>query len=165
MLFPCIIIFAFQYSIMHPPIIRRAVREDCPRLMELVRELAEYEKAPEEVTVSLPHFEESGFGPHPVWWAFVAESDNVIAGFALYYIRYSTWKGQRMYLEDILVTKDMRGRGVGSLLFERLIEEAKEKKLNGIVWQVLEWNEPAIRFYEKYHVSLDSEWVNAAYRL
>jgi GNAT superfamily N-acetyltransferase len=106
--------------------------------MELVRELALYEKAPEEVTVTLTHFEESGFGEHPVWWAFVAEIDGMIVAFALYYIRYSTWKDRRMYLEDILVTNEMRGKGLGSLLFERLIEEAREKKMNGMVWQVLE---------------------------
>ena len=141
-------------------IIRRAVREDCPRLMELIHELAVFERAPDEVTVSLQHFEESGFGAHPVWWAFVAEIDGVVEAFALYYIRYSTWKGQRMYLEDILVTKEMRGKGLGSLLFEKLIEEAREKKLNGIVFQVLEWNESAIRFYKKYDAEFDNEWVN-----
>ena len=147
------------------PIIRRAVREDCPRLMDLVRELALYEKAPEEVTVSLQHFEESGFGDHPVWWAFVAEVNGVVMAFALYYIRYSTWKGQRMYLEDILVTEKMRGKGIGGMLFERLIEEAQEKKLNGIVWQVLEWNEPALRFYQKYHAKFDNEWVNGELKI
>ena len=131
--------------------------------MELIRELALYEKAPEEVTVSLQHFEESGFGDHPVWWAFVAEVSGVVAAFALYYIRYSTWKGQRMYLEDILVTERMRGKGIGGMLFERLIEEAREKQLNGIVWQVLEWNEPALRFYQKYHAEFDNEWVNGSY--
>ena len=147
---------------MQSTIIRRACREDCPRLLELVHELALFEKAPEEVTVTLQHFEESGFGPQPVWWAFVAEIDGIVVAFALYYIRYSTWKGQRMYLEDILVTKEMRGKGLGSLLFERLITEAKERKLNGMVWQVLEWNEPAIRFYKKYHASFDAEWVNGS---
>ena len=147
---------------MQSTIIRRAVREDCPRLMELVQELAVFENAPEEVTVTLQHFEESGFGPQPVWWAFVAEIDGIVVAFALYYIRYSTWKGQRMYLEDILVTKEMRGKGLGSLLFERLITEAQERKLNGMVWQVLEWNEPAIRFYKKYHASFDAEWVNGS---
>ena len=131
--------------------------------MELIRELALYEKAPEEVTVSLQHFEESGFGEHPVWWAFVAEVNGVVVAFALYYIRYSTWKGQRMYLEDILVTEKMRGKGIGGMLFERLIEEAREKQLNGIVWQVLEWNEPALRFYQKYHAEFDNEWVNGSY--
>ena len=83
-------------------IIRRAIEADCPSILELVKELAVYEKAPNEVTVSLDHFIESGFGENPVWWAFVAELDNAVIGFALYYIRFSTWKGQRMYLEDLL---------------------------------------------------------------
>ena len=147
---------------MQIPTVRRAVREDCPRILELIRELALYERAPDEVTVTLEHFEESGFGKQPVWWAFVVEVDAVIVGFALYYIRYSTWKGQRMYLEDIVVTESMRGNGFGALLFERLLEEMREKKLNGIVWQVLEWNEPAIKFYEKYNATFDSEWVNGS---
>ena len=147
---------------MQIPIIRRAIKEDCPRLMELIHELAVYERAPEEVTVTLEHFEESGFGAYPVWWAFVAEINGVAEAFALYYIRYSTWKGQRMYLEDIIVTKEMRGRGLGSMLFERLLEEAREKKMNGVVWQVLEWNEPAIRFYKKYNATFDAEWVNCS---
>lgn len=143
-------------------IIRRAERADCPRLLELIRELAHYEKAPEEVTVTLDHFEESGFGEQPVWWAFVAEVDGVVEGFALYYIRYSTWKGQRMYLEDIVVTEKMRGKGLGKLLFDALIEEAKEKSFKGMVWQVLDWNEPAINFYKKYNASFDPEWINCS---
>jgi len=143
-------------------IIRRAVKEDCPRLLELINELALYEKAPQEVTVTLEHFVESGFGDNPVWWAFVAEEDGLVQGFALYYIRYSTWKGQRMYLEDILVTEQARGKGLGKLLFDQLIEEAKEKKFTGIVWQVLEWNEPAINFYKKYNANLDAEWINCS---
>ncbi len=142
--------------------IRKAVREDCPRLLELVHELAIYEKAPDEVTVTLQHFEESGFGEKPVWWAFVAEEDGVIQGFALYYIRYSTWKGQRMYLEDIIVTEEARGKGIGKLLMDRLIEEAKEKKFSGMMWQVLDWNEPAINFYRKFNAHFDGEWVNCS---
>ena len=130
---------------MENAIIRRAVREDCARILELVKELAEYEKAPDEVTVTLDHFEESGFGKNPVWWAFVAELDGRVEGFALYYIRFSTWKGQRMYLEDFLVTEKLRGRGMGKKLFDQLVIEAKEKGFTGIVWQVLEWNEPAFR--------------------
>ena len=142
--------------------IRRAVREDCPRMLELVHELATFERAPMEVTVTLEHFQESGFGDYPVYWAFVAESGGEVVAFALYYIRYSTWKGQRMYLEDILVTEKWRGKRIGQMLFDRLIVEAKEKKYTGIAWQVLEWNEPAIRFYKKYNASFDDEWVNCS---
>ncbi|MBV9989577.1 MAG: GNAT family N-acetyltransferase [Chitinophagaceae bacterium] len=140
--------------------IRKAERKDCARLLELIQELAEYERAPQEVTVTLEHFEESGFGDKPVWWAFVAEVDGKVEGFALYYIRYSTWKGQRMYLEDLLVTEKMRGQQIGKMLVDRLIEEAREKKYGAIVWQVLDWNEPAINFYKKYDTKFDAEWVN-----
>lgn len=143
--------------------IRKALKEDCEAMMTLIRELAVYENAPDEVSVDLKHFIESGFGLKPVWWAFVAEADNKVVAFALYYIRYSTWKGQRMYLEDILVNEPWRGKGIGKLLFDRLIEEAKEKHWNGMVWQVLEWNKPAINFYKKYTgVSFDNEWVNCS---
>jgi ribosomal protein S18 acetylase RimI-like enzyme len=141
--------------------IRKAVKGDCPAMLELVRELALYEKAPDEVTVDPQHFEASGFGQNPVWWAFVAETDaKEVVGFALYYIRYSTWKGQVMYLEDILVTASMRGQGIGHQLVDQLIVEAKEKGFKRIVWQVLEWNEPAINFYKKYNAKFDPEWVN-----
>ena len=142
--------------------IRKARREDCPRLLELVKELALYEKAPGEVTITLSHFEKSGFDNNPVWWAYVAESNNIIHGFALYYVRFSTWKGQRMYLEDIYITPEMRRKGIGKLLFEALMQEAKEKQFKGIVWQVLEWNEPAINFYKKYSAQFDAEWLNCS---
>ncbi len=147
---------------MKSPKIRRAIKEDCPRLMELVNELAHFEKAPDEVTVTLEHFIESGFGTRPVWWAFVVEVDGIVQGFALYYIRYSTWKGQRMYLEDIIITESSRGKGLGKLLFEQLIKEAIEKDLTGIVWQVLNWNKPAIEFYRRYNATLDAEWLNCS---
>jgi N-acetylglutamate synthase-like GNAT family acetyltransferase len=181
--------------------IRKATREDCPGMLQLIRELAEYEKAPNEVTVDPKHFEESGFGEKPVWWAFVVENveaveevevveDSLsiqppstslnlsqppstpstpsttstpskhIVAFALYYIRYSTWKGQTMYLEDIIVTESMRGKGIGKMLIERLIQEAKEKGFKRITWQVLDWNEPAINFYKKFDAKFDPEWVN-----
>ena len=137
--------------------------EDCHRMMELIHELALYEKAPEEVTVSFDHFVDSGFGENPVWWAFVAETDGQVNGFALYYIRYSTWKGKRLYLEDILVTEKLRGKGIGKLLFDRLMEECREKKYSGMAWQVLDWNEPAIQFYRKYKdLHIDSGWLNCS---
>lgn len=142
--------------------IRKAVKEDCPRLMELIQELADYEKAPEEVTTTLEHFTESGFGNTPVWWAFVAAVNGNVEGFALYYIRYSTWKGQRLYLEDLIVTEQMRGKGLGKLLFDKLIAEVKEKKYSGMVWQVLDWNEPAINFYKKYQARFDAGWINCS---
>ena len=140
--------------------LRKAVQADCPRILELVKELAVFEKAPDEVTVTLKHFEDSGFGKNPIWWAFVAEVDGRIEGFALFYIRFSTWKGQRMYLEDLYVTEAMRGKGLGKLLFDQLLKEARRRKLNGMMWQVLEWNEPAINFYKKYDAAFDGEWVN-----
>ena len=131
-------------------------------MLELVNELAIFERAPDQVTVTLSHFEVSGFGPNPVYWAFVAEIDHTIVGFALYYIRYSTWKGQGLYLEDLLVTREHRGKKIGHLLFDALICEAKEKKYKGIAWQVLDWNEPAINFYKKYNASFDDGWINCA---
>lgn len=141
--------------------IRKAVKEDCTRMMELIHELAVYEKEPDAVTVTFEHFVESGFGPNPVWFAWVAEENGQVEGFALCYIRYSTWKGQRLYLEDFLVSEKMRGRGIGKLLFDRLIEECKTKKYSGLVWQVLDWNEPAINFYKKYPgVNISSGWLN-----
>ena len=143
-------------------LIRRAIKEDCPRLLELIQELALYERAPQEVTVTLDHFTQSGFGEQPIWWAFVAEENGFIHGFALYYIRYSTWKGQTMYLEDIIVTEKSRGKGIGKLLFDQLIEEARNRKFKRIVWQVLEWNEPAINFYKKYPTNFDPEWWNGS---
>lgn len=144
-------------------IIRKAIKKDCERLMELIHQLAVFEKAPSEMNVSLDHFIESGFAEKPVWWAFVAEAHGIVEGFALFYIRYSTWKGQRMYLEDILVSEELRGKGIGKLLFDRLLEEAKARKLSGIVWQVLDWNEPAINFYKKNEgVNFDSGWLNCS---
>lgn len=145
--------------------IRKAVQKDCPRIFELIKELAHYEKAPDEVTVTLKHFEESGFGSRPVWWAFVAEENQTVIGFALYYIRYSTWKGQRMYLEDLYITESERRKGVGSQLMKALMEEARYLNLNGITWQVLDWNKPAIDFYKRYEISLDAEWINCTLSL
>ena len=96
--------------------IRPAIESDCPRLMELIKQLAIYERAPNELTATLDHFTNSGFGKNPVWWAFVAEVQGTVEAFALYYIRYSTWKGQRMFLEDFIVDEKFRGKGIGKLL-------------------------------------------------
>jgi GNAT superfamily N-acetyltransferase len=143
--------------------IRFAVQEDCERLLELIHELALYEKAPQEVTVKLEEFLEAGFGNNPVWKAFVAEREGQILGFALYYVRYSTWKGCRLYLEDFIVTAEERGKGIGKILFERVMQEAREKGFNGMSWQVLDWNAPAINFYNKYQASLEAGWLNASF--
>ncbi|WP_435529208.1 N-acetyltransferase family protein [Mucilaginibacter aquariorum] len=130
--------------------------------MELVHELALFERAPEEVTVTLQEFEDAGFGNKPVWKAFVAEADGIIVAFALYYVRYSTWKGNRLYLEDLIVTEEYRGKGIGKILFDRLFQETRELGFSGMVWQVLDWNEPAINFYKKYEANIEAGWLNAS---
>ena len=144
------------------PNIRFATAADCPQLLELVKELERYERAPDEVTVSLDEFVDAGFVEKPVWEAFVAEVDERIVGMSLFYVRYSTWKGRRLYLEDIVVTETMRGKGLGKLLFDETWNLCQSRKYSGMVWQVLEWNKPAIRFYEKYGATFDNEWVNVS---
>ena len=144
-------------------VIRKAEAADCPQMLELIKELAVYEREPTAVTVSMEEFIESGFGPSPVWEAFVAASDDGhIVGLSLFYIRYSTWKGRRLYLEDIVVTEHMRGQGIGKLLFEKTLQLCEERNYSGMVWQVLEWNEPAINFYRKYGATFDNEWINVS---
>jgi ribosomal protein S18 acetylase RimI-like enzyme len=143
---------------------RKAVKEDCSAILDLVRELALYERAPEKVTVTLEHFTDSGFGTSPLWWAYVCELDGVMVGFALYYIRFSTWEGQRMYLEDLYIQDTHRRNGIGEALMNLLKKDAKEKNLNGIVWQVLEWNQLAIDFYNKLDADIDPEWYNCCFK-
>ena len=142
--------------------LREGQKSDLPCVLELINELALYEKAPEQVTNTLERMEKEGFGPQPVYGFYVCvkESSQEIIGIAVYYYRYSTWKGQTMYLEDIIVTESMRGKGIGKMLIEKLIEEAKEKGFKRITWQVLDWNEPAINFYKKFNAKFDPEWVN-----
>lgn len=131
-------------------------------MLDLVKELAIYEKAPDEVTVSLEEMQDAGFGPSPVWWAFVAEVDGRLVGISLYYIRYSTWKGRRLYLEDIVVNEAFRGKGIGRLLFDATAAEAARLGMNGMTWQVLDWNQPAINFYNRYQATIDKGWLNAS---
>ena len=145
---------------MDPIKIRQGRKEDLPRVLELIKELATFERAPHEVTNTLERLEEDGFGPQPVYGFYVAEGSGNIIGLSLYYWRYSTWKGKRLYLEDIIVTESERGRGAGKLLFDRTMQKCLEENCTGMMWQVLEWNEPAINFYKKYGSKLDAEWVN-----
>ena len=146
-------------------IIREAILEDCPAMLDLIKELAAYENAPDEVTVTLKEFEDAGFGNNPVWGAFVADVDNIIVGISLYYVRYSTWKGQRLYLEDLIVTEKMRGHNIGKQLFDKTLDYANSKNYKGMVFQVLNWNEPAINFYKKYETKFDDKWINVSIEL
>ncbi len=140
--------------------IRRGQRKDLPQVLSLIQELALYEKAPHEVTNTVEAMERDGFGHHPNNFLWVAEIDENIIGIAICYIRYSTWKGPMLYLEDIVVTEKERGKKVGHQLMSTVIQFAKEEEYNGLIWQVLDWNEPAIRFYKKYDAQFDGEWVN-----
>lgn len=142
--------------------IRIGRKDDLPRVLELIKELAEFERAPHEVTNTLALMEHDGFGPNPIYGFFVAENASGIVGLSLYYWRYSTWKGKRLYLEDIIVTERERGSGIGKLLFDRTMQHALDENCTGMMWQVLDWNEPAIKFYKKYGSKLDGEWVNCS---
>jgi ribosomal protein S18 acetylase RimI-like enzyme len=145
-------------------VIRKARKEDCPAMLMLIRELAIFEREPDAVTVSMEEFVECGFGEQPVWEAFVAEVEDgeraFLVGMSLFYIRYSTWKGRRLYLEDIVVTEQWRGKGIGKQLFDETFALSKERGYHGMVWQALDWNEPALEFYKKYGAKFDYEWVN-----
>jgi GNAT superfamily N-acetyltransferase len=131
-------------------------------VLELMKELATYERAPHEVINTVELMERDGFGPNPIYGLFVAEKDTRIVGISIYYWRYSTWKGKRLYLEDIVVTESERGQGLGKLLFDRTLQHALDEGCSGIMWQVLNWNEPAINFYKKYNARLDDEWINGS---
>ncbi len=141
-------------------IIRRGNLKDLNTVLKLVKELAIYEKAPDEVEVTVAQMEEWGFGADKQFDFFVAESDGKIVGMALYYYKYSTWKGKCLFLEDIIVTESERKNGFGKLLFDAVVQVAKKDKVKRMEWQVLEWNEPAIKFYKKTKTVFDEEWVN-----
>jgi GNAT superfamily N-acetyltransferase len=138
-------------------------KADLPRVLELITELAIYEKAPNDVVVTVPEMENWGFGKDKLFDFFVAERSGIIVGIALYYYKYSTWKGKCLFLEDIIVTESLRGKGIGQLLFEAVARVAKEQKVRRMEWQVLEWNEPALNFYRKYNAHLDPEWINGKF--
>ena len=140
--------------------IRKGEKKDLPAVLELVKELAEYEKALDQVVNTVERMEEDGFSEHPVYGFIVAEENDVVIGTSIYYYRFSTWKGKRLYLEDLVVTESRRGDGAGKLLFEATLEVARETKCSGMMWQVLDWNEPAINFYKKYDTRFEAEWLN-----
>jgi L-amino acid N-acyltransferase YncA len=142
--------------------IREGQEEDLPRVLELIKELALYEKAPEQVTNNLKLMKADGFGANPVYGFYVCVKNNSeIIGIAVYYYRYSTWKGKRLYLEDIVVTESERGNGAGKQLFDQVMAKSLESSCTGMMWQVLDWNEPAINFYKKYGATLEAGWLNA----
>lgn len=140
--------------------IRVGEKRDLPRALDLIKELAQFEKALDQVSNTVERMEEDGFGVNPIYGFFVAEKDDTIVGLSLYYYRYSTWKGRRLYLEDIIVTQGERGNGLGKMLFERTMKFTLEQNCTGMTWQVLDWNKPAIDFYKRYSSKLDDEWVN-----
>jgi GNAT superfamily N-acetyltransferase len=142
--------------------IRSAIAKDVPELLELVRELAVFEKAPNEVINTEEKMLEDGFGVNKLFNAFVAELNGKIIGLAITYYRYSTWKGKCLYLEDLIVTEEYRGMGAGQQLFTHCIDFGKENGCYKMIWQVLDWNQPALDFYTLYGAHLDSEWINGS---
>jgi GNAT superfamily N-acetyltransferase len=141
-------------------VIRKGLKTDLAQTLNLIKELAIYEKAPNEVTVTIQEMEEDGFGKNPIFNFFIAEIENKIVGIALYYIKYSTWKGKCVFLEDIIITESFRQQGIGKKLFDEVAKVAKEMNAPRMEWQVLDWNEPAIKFYQKINSNFDNEWIN-----
>ena len=140
--------------------VRKGTKKDIPALLALITELAIYEKAPNEVVVTKEILLSDGFGKDKIFDFFVYETKNGILGIALYYTKYSTWKGKVLFLEDFVVKEAFRRKGVGKKLFEQTIKIAKDENMDGMFWQVLDWNTPAIEFYKKYDARFDSEWIN-----
>ena len=141
-------------------IIRKGLKNDLPAVLNLIKELADYEKSLEEVTITLKDLEKDGFGKHPWYWFLVAENKTEIIGLSFYWIRYSTWKGKFLFLEDFVIKEKYRRFGIGSKLFEATIKECHKLNLNGMIWQVLDWNISAIDFYKKYNANISSAWLN-----
>ena len=142
--------------------IRKANASDIPSMMKLIIELAVYERAPGEVTNTEQMMLSDGFGDNPLYHAFVAEIDGNIIGFAITYYRYSTWKGRCLYLEDLIVTEEHRKNGIGQKLFDCCIDFGKKNNCKKMIWQVLDWNQPAIDFYNKNNAQLEHGWINGS---
>ncbi|WP_140485652.1 GNAT family N-acetyltransferase [Flavobacterium sp. GSA192] len=141
--------------------IRVGKKEDMKAVLSLIQELAEFEKEPDAVKVTEADLIRDGFGEKPLFHVFVAEVQQEIVGIALYYYRYSTWKGKIIHLEDLVVKNSMRGQGVGYALYSEIIRQAQRDKVRRIDWNVLDWNTPAIDFYEKTGAKVLNEWCVA----
>jgi GNAT superfamily N-acetyltransferase len=141
-------------------VIRKGTEADLPAVLELIRELALFEKAPEQVTNTLSAMKQDAFGSKPVFDFHVAELSGHVVGMAVYFVKYSTWKGKGLYLDDLMVTEQHRGKGIGSALFNAYMKEAMMMGAKQAHWQVLDWNEPAIRLYRKINASIDATWLD-----
>ncbi len=139
--------------------VRTGREGDIPAILNLIKELATYERAPEEVITTEASMKRDGFGEHPIYESLVAESDGRIVGVAIFYVGYSTWKGKMVYLDDIIVTELMRRKGIGKLLFDEVGKFAKDVGANHYRWHVLDWNTPAIEFYKRYNAVMDPTWI------
>ncbi len=129
-----------------------------PAVLSLITELAVFEREPEAVVVTVEELQRDGFCDNPLFHAFVAEHEGKIVGMALYYYRYSTWKGKTIHLEDLIVTENRRGTGLGSALYKEIIRQGKRDNVRRIEWNVLDWNTPAIDFYEKSGARILHDW-------
>ena len=138
--------------------IRKATEKDMPFVLELIQELATFEKEPYAVVVTVADLVRDGFSEHPLFHCYVAEKENTIIGMALFYYRYSTWKGKTIHLEDLIVKADQRGSGAGFALYKEIIKQGKKDKVRRIEWNVLDWNTPAIDFYEKSGAKVLDDW-------
>ena len=138
--------------------IRKAQKSDAASILFLIQELAIFEKEPRAVIVTQAQIEKDGFGDHPLFECFVAEVTNQVVGIALYYPRYSTWKGPTFHLEDLIVTEPMRGNGIGTQLYNAFLKHAYNKGVKRVEWAVLDWNLPAIEFYQKSGATILDDW-------